>query len=246
MCLLVDADRDPAQAVQVGFLGPVDLDGRGLAHLVLAHRERRPLTDELWRQSVTLSTHDRVNRRFVPGFPHPGTASVFAAVWADFAATLAHLDVAATDAIVDAGRIGREGVPAGLLAASSMVLVCVRSSLKSLAAARLHLPGLVKQAGVAGHAEVGLVVIGAGKPYSPAEIGHQFGLPVLATLPDEPELARVLSDGDEEPKRFIDSSLMRGFGGAAAQLRANMAASRAVLEGGQSEQWVDLHRSVAS
>lgn len=230
--LLVDADRDPSQAIQAGYLRGADLGGRGLAGLARAHRERRPLHDELTRQSVPLTSDEGVTRRFLPGFAHPGAASVFGQVWPDLAHALSGLGAAGTDVIVDAGRIGRDGLPTPLLIEADAVLVCVRSSLRSLAALRLHLPGLVDQLeSLPGHAELGLVVIGESQPYSASEIAKAFGVTVAFTLPHEPGQASVLSDGAVETRRFGEGSLLRSLRAAASGTRAGVTA-RARLIGG--------------
>lgn len=230
--LLVDADRDPSQAVQAGFLRGVDVGGRGLAGIARAHRERRSLHDELATQSVPLTSEDAITRRFLPGFSHPGAPSLFGQVWPDFASALSALGPAGTDVIVDAGRIGREGLPAPLLIEADAVFVCVRSSLPALAALRLHLPGLVEQVeALPGHADLGLAVIGEGRPYSSPEIAKAFGVPVAFTVAFDPDQAAVLSDGAAENRRFGEGSLLRSLRAAASGTRAGITA-RARLIGG--------------
>ena len=230
--LLADCDRDPSQAVQAGFLAGADPSGTGLTRVVQAHRERQPIEDVLLSLTVPLAVDQDIRRVFLPGFTHPGSAALFAGAWADLAAAFRHLDRVEMDAIVDAGRIGGSGLPTPVLAEADLVLVCVRSTLRSLAAARLHLPGLVEAVGQqAGHAEVGLVLVGEDRPYSGAEIAAQFGLPVMAVIDFDPAAAAVLSDGGERPRRFDGTGFARSLRTAATGLSSRMARTAELIRG---------------
>lgn len=245
--ILADCDRDPAQAIEAGYLRGVDLGGRGLAPLARAHRERRSLADELPSQLVPLLQHPARSCRYLPGFAHPAAPTVFAPVWPEFAAALAAVAATGTDVLVDAGRTGREGLPGALLNEADLVLVVVRSNLRSLAAARLHLPALREHlGGLAGPADIGIAVVGPGMPYSEAEIGGHFTLPVMATITQHPHAA-VLTDGEPEPRRFADAPLMRSFRAAAASLSTGLMRREAVLETGTASDWaIVAHTAGAS
>ena len=52
--LLVDCDRDPAQAVQAGWLRAAPVASRGLVDLAQAHRELQPIAPLLWGRTVPL------------------------------------------------------------------------------------------------------------------------------------------------------------------------------------------------
>ena len=243
--VLADCDRDPAQVIEAGYLRGVDLGGRGLAPLARAHRERRSLGDELPSQLVPLQENGSRVRRFLPGFAHPASATVFAPVWPEFAASLAGLSSQGTDVIVDAGRVGRDGLPAALLTEADLVLVVLRSTLRSLAAARLHLLTLSEQvASLAAPAELGILLIGPGMPYSEAEIGAHFGLPVIASISHHPH-ASVLTDGRPEPRRFGDGPLMRSYRTAAASLSSRLLRREAVLDAGTASDWARMTEPMA-
>jgi len=241
--LLVDCDRDPAQAVQAGWLHAAPLASRGLVDLAQAHRELQPVAPLLWSRTVGLlgpghdgpdgTARDRgPSRRFLPGFTHPGSAVVFEPVWAELAEALAALSGSGVDVVVDAGRIGRTGLPRPLLAAAGAVLVVVRSTLRSLAAARLHLDGLrdaIVDAGAG--AQPGFLVVGPGMPYGNAEISHQLGLAVVADIGWRPEQAAVLSDGLPAPRRFEQRGLMRSARAAASALASAAGPARAPRPG---------------
>ncbi len=215
--LLVDADRDPAQAIAAGFLSGVELGGRGLAHVALAHRDRRPLVDEVWHQTLPLS-EGTPSRRFLPGFASAGAAHSFDASWGSAASALRDLGRAGTDVIVDAGRIGR-GLPAGLVGESDVALVFVRSDLRALAASRIALPVVSAQAT---SAQLGLVL---------------FGVSVWGELPFEPRQAAVLSDGQATPRGFAGGALVRGLRRTAGRIDEQIRNRIETIDGARDASW---------
>ncbi|MGO1488860.1 MAG: hypothetical protein ACTHWA_09955 [Arachnia sp.] len=218
--LLADCDRDPSQAIQAGYLRGMDHGGRGLAALARLHRENRALAPDLWRHTVPLVQQGEKQRRFLPGFSQPATVRLFDSVWPELADAFAALDERGVDVIVDAGRIGREGLPLSLLAQADAVCILTRTNLRALAATRLHLPLVTEQVDqLAVAPDIGLVLVGPNKPYSSSEIAAQFGTACWAELESNITLASVLSDGDPEPKRFHSSSLMNQYRAMASRLR---------------------------
>nr|NLI49293.1 hypothetical protein [Propionibacterium sp.] len=230
--LLVDADRTPSQSILAGYLRGTSAHDRGLTRVLQAHRERRPLLDVLpeatlplpeppHRQRRATDTAARpVRRRFLPGFAHLGTVDLFEAAWRD----LGHaLQDAPFDSIVDAGRIGVRGLPAGLLETATQVLVACRTSLVSLAAVRLYL-GLLTEA--VAPDRLGLVLIGPGRPYRAAEVAEQFGVPVVCEIAWEPFAAAELADGQPLSPRWRRQPLGRSYAEAATRLTAAQDAER--------------------
>lgn len=217
--LLVEADRQPSQSVQAGFLNGAPAGGRGLTGLARAHRERRFLADEIPRHCVPLGPEADHRRLFLPGFAHPGSAGLFVPIWPDLTQGLERFRASGFTVIVDAGRIG-DGLPGPLLAAADVVLVVTRTHLRALAGVRLHLPVVSERlAALATGTELGLLLIGEGQPYSGAEISRQFGLAVWGTLPERPKHAAVWSDGAPSPARFDRSPLVQGIRATIATLR---------------------------
>lgn len=218
--LLADCDRDPSQAVLAGYLRGMDHGGRGLAALARLHRESRDLAPELWRHTIPLMEGGDEQRRFLPGFSHPATVRLFDSVWADLADAFGALEDQGIDVIIDGGRIGRDGLPLSLLASAGAVCILSRTSLRALAATRLHLPTVTAQLD---HLPVttalGLVLVDPDHPYSGSEIAAQFGIPCWAELEHNTKLAAVLADGAPEPKKFAESSLMRQLRAAGLRLR---------------------------
>ncbi|PIE99655.1 MAG: hypothetical protein CR979_02650 [Propionibacterium sp.] len=224
--LLADCDRDPAQVVQAGYLRGVDMHNRGLLAVSYAHRENRPLINEVWNQAVPLTQNDEQQRRYLPGFTHPGSAELFIGVWADLGRAFAELAASGVDVIIDIGRIGREGIPRGLLEVADAVLVFTLSSLRSLAALRLHIPALLNSVSTSGgHGEVGLVLVGQGRPYSVNEVATQFELPVWASIAYDPSDALVLSDGAVEPRNYNEGTFTRSLITSAAAISQRIAAN---------------------
>ena len=231
--LLVDGDREPAQSIQAGYLRGMDHGGRGMMRLAQLHREGTLLAPELWRQTLPLVEGGDVQRRFLPGFTTPGAARLFEHVWPAFGEAVRALDGQGADVLVDIGRIGNSGLPLGLLASADAVLVGVRSSLRSLAAAHIHLPTLEDQLRTLNAVvPAALAVVGPARPYSTAEIAAQFGLPAWVEAPWDPKAAAVLSDGEPEPRRFAASSYMGRFRSQASMLQDRLIRARDVVAAG--------------
>ncbi|GAA1390723.1 hypothetical protein [Luteococcus peritonei] len=237
--LLADCDREPGQSLQAGYLLGLDLGGRGLSELARAHRENRPVSEELQLQTVSFQSGAEHERHVLPGFAHPATPALFAPVWQPLAQALrAHSD-SGRGVIVDAGRIGGTGLPSALLGASDLVLVCVRSSLRSLAALRLHLPTLQHQLDESSRAELGLLVVGPGRPYSSSEISRQFSVPVVHELAWEPRQAEVYSDGATPGRSWGGGQLNRSLRAAASALDERVRRREEVVAGAlATSEWV--------
>jgi hypothetical protein len=195
--LLVDANRQPDQSVLAGHLQGLDPGGRGLGGMLQAHRERRSLAAAL--ETMTLPLGGEAGPNFLPGFSHPGMVDLFAPVWPEFAAAL---EASGRTVLVDAGRIGADGLPPALVTASSGVAVVTGSRLVDLAALRLYLPQVVAAAGVE---RTGLVVVGPGRPYGSGEIGHRFGVDVWGKVAWQPAEADVFAVGAAAPRKLMTS-----------------------------------------
>ncbi|MDO5675931.1 MAG: hypothetical protein Q4G35_00310 [Propionibacteriaceae bacterium] len=229
--LLADCDREPAQAVQAGYLRGMDHSGRGLMSVAHLHREGHALGPELWRQTLPLVREGEIQRRFLPGFTSPGTARLFEHVWPSLGEAFEQLDGQGVDVLIDAGRLSTTGLPLGLMSSADVVLLTVRTSLRSLAGARIHAPTLTDQLqALPRQAAVGLLVIGPGRPYSTSEIAQQFALPAWAEAPWDPKLADVLSDGEPEPRRFFEGSFMGRFRADAKAISERVSRARRASE----------------
>jgi len=210
--LLVDAARVPSQSVLAWLLQGEDTGNRGLWGVLSARRERRPLGVAIERESLALPATDGIKRSFLPGFSHPGMVELFASSWPDFAAALGFWE---SDVIVDAGAIGVSGLPPALISEADAVMVLTRSSLVDLAGLRLYLPLLTEAVPAE---RLSILLVGAGRPYTPGEITATLGLPVAASLPWNPAAAAVWSHGEAAGRSFATSSYVRAVRGCAAGL----------------------------
>lgn len=217
--MLSDCDRDPAQAIPAGYLRGLDLRGRGLATLARLHREARDFSPDLLGQTVPLTENDSSARRFLPGFAQPGAVRLFDHIWPELAEAFETLDTKGMDVIVDAGRLGREGLPVALLEVADAIGFVLQSNLKSLAASRLYLPLLVEQVNsLTADRPLGLLITGPDRPYSAREITAQFGVSCWAQIPWAPHPAGVLSHGLTPPRRFRSSPLLSSYRATALNL----------------------------
>ncbi len=214
--LLVDADPHPSQSVLAGYLQGADPFGTGLWALLAAHRERRAVAEALPQAVLDLPSTDDVPRHFLPGFANPGMVELFAPVWPEFAAVLAS---GPADVIVDAGRLDNRGLPPALLGEADVVQVVTRTSLVDLVQLRLYLPLL----GSLAPRQVGLLLVGPGRPYTTPEIGRQFGVEQLSSLPWAPKDAAVWSHGAPAGRRFAAGRLARAVARIAQELAGELA-----------------------
>lgn len=215
--LLVDADRAASQAILAGYLQGQAATA-GLEAVLQAHRERTPLAPAIAaaeRPLPAMCPTDSPASAFMPGFTHLGAVDVFEQVWAPL---LAEFKAQERDVIIDAGRTGHRGLPDGLIRGADLVALVCRSSLIALAGARLHLATLLD----AGPLDaVGLILIGPGRPYASAEVGAQFGVPVLAEISWDPAAADDLHRGHGTlSKRWGRRPLVTSLVKASAQLHA--------------------------
>ena len=203
--LLTDADPHPMQSVLAGYLRGAPAGGRGLAGLAQEYRsgaERVSPHD----QAIALEADDH-RRRFLPGFTHPGQARLFEPFWDRLVRGFDDFD---GDVIVDCGRLGPEGLPSPLLAAARHLLLVSRSSLAQVGVTKVFWDELSTETTRHGTL-AGLVVVGAGHPYSAAEISKHLKIPLLGELPLDTAVAQVLSDGASQPRKMTDRPLWRGY-----------------------------------
>ncbi|MCW2811625.1 MAG: hypothetical protein JWP61_2083 [Friedmanniella sp.] len=230
--LLVDTDPGAHQSVLAGYLGGRSAQGKGLIRIAEAHRDRRYLPEVVLDQSLPLTDAGDVQRLFLPGFTRAGSASHFAAVWEDLAAAFDRLGDLGFDVLVDCGRLTASGLPSPLLEHASLTCLLLRSQLRSVMSARVHLTALRAQLpGSAGSSDsLGLVVVGPGQPYGAPEISRSLGVPPVAELAWDPSSAEHLSDGRPRARKFDQSPLVRSLRSAASSLAASLEHSRNLVQ----------------
>ena len=222
--LLADCDPGAHQAVLAGYLAGQAPQGKGLLRVAEAHRDRRPLREVVIDQSLALTDDHGDRRLFLPGFTKSGSATHFGGVWEDLAETFERLADVGFDVIVDAGRLGPYGLPPQLLERSSLTALVLRTSLRAVMSARVHLPTLREDARstTAAQTHFGLVLVGEGQPYGRSEVANALNVPVVATVPDDPVTAGHLSDGRPRHRKFDSSPLVRSLRSAALTLSTEL------------------------
>ncbi|WP_413804334.1 hypothetical protein [Streptomyces sp. OE57] len=227
--VLAECDPDGG-SVLYGLLQGSLGDRYGLKNLSVAARKGE-MTEAFWRQLVDMTEDGKAaqtagERLLLPGITDPAQAAALAPAWEQLADLMAGIERHATyphDVLIDLGRNGAFG-PSGVLAQRADLLVMVaRSTMRSIQSVQMRIEALQERVG-----EIGLLLVDQG-PYSPGEVQRLLKTPVLATLPYRPSLARVLSDGAEQPSRFARSELMRAMQGATTPLRQRAALRRARL-----------------
>lgn len=232
--LLVDGDPGAYQAVLAGYLTGRSAGGKGLLRVAEAHRDRRSLREVVIDQCLPLGGDGQQHRLFLPGFTRAGSAVHFAGVWEELTDTFERLSEVDMDVIVDGGRIGTPGgVPPALLDRTALTLVVLGSTLRSVMAARVHLPVVAgaTSGGGNGRSRSGLVVVGPGRPYGSGEIGRALGAEVLAELPHDPAAAAHFSDGAAPSRRFESSPFVRALRASASTFAAALQRSTDLVRG---------------
>ncbi len=212
-----------------------DAAGRGLLGLQVAVRHL-PMSAALWSQVVELQPPPGLQSqiRLLPGVAEPRQAA--AVGWAQLGSALARLgDV---DVIADCGTTPALSAPSAVWAAADLVVVITRATLRGTRAAQIAAAALRADLQTTGFGTDRLVsvVVGAGHPYSLAEVSAAMAGPaaVRGALPWDPRAAQVLSDGAPAAGRLRRSALLRAAAGLARALGAealdNAAAGAAVAD----------------
>lgn len=209
------AECDPRGGeVLWGFGQGRDAGGRGLLGLQVAAR-RQPMAVALWSQVIELEAEQTWALPGVEEPRHAGTVE-----WSGVARALASLqDV---DVIADCGALPAVKPPTAVLAASDLVVLVTRATLRSTHATQGVTGSLRSELMVSGWGADRLVsvVVGPGHPYPLADVVGAFSgaAPVHGSLPWDPDAAEVLSDGAPAGRKFTRSALMRAAGELATVL----------------------------
>ena len=246
--LLVEAD--PAGGdVMAGYVRAELSGDRGLAYLAVAAR-RDSIDAELGAQVIDLTSEKQavhtapITRLLLPGVTDPVESAGVAPSWprlADFFVALGQRssrqqaadgpDREPLDVIVDCGRLISTYPPLTVMASADLVLLAVRSSLRSASSTAPVVATLRRElaAGGGDPDRVGLVVIEGGE-YRTSDLGRALGAPVVATVPWREKEAAALSDGIG--KVVDNSTLMRSARKTAESLAAQLTrAQHAAAEG---------------
>lgn len=219
--LLVEADPTGGSNLLAGYFRGTREYEAGLIELALTGSDLEDALADVARpiEGTTVS--------FVAGIRSHTQARAVRDLWTPLARTLSDLESTGQDVIVDAGRLGMHGSPEPLLEAADLALLLSRTTLPNLSALRpwadtfRRTPGDWHQSSV--------ILVGEGQPYSAREVSGVVNLPVLASLPDDPDSAAVFSRGAAPPKRFQTRPLPRALTSAIAAIHTTIAGRRTEL-----------------
>ena len=221
--VLLEADPTGGSAILAGYLRGQIAPPDALIDLVVAHSQGR-LRAQIPQATLRLPNSDV---SLIPGPRSHTQTGGLAGLWDSLLAALKDLATTGQDTLVDLGRLGQEGCATPLLFGADLTLIVTRSDLVSLSGARSRVDTLRTQfAEMGATRSLGLVIIGAGRPYSAREIGDVLQVPVVATLPRDPKTAAVFAHGDQV-RKLASTGLVRGLraahGGIQDVVRANQA-----------------------
>ncbi|OUZ10243.1 hypothetical protein BHE97_07760 [Aeromicrobium sp. PE09-221] len=228
--LLVEADPTGGSGLLAGYFRGTREYEAGLIELALTASSIHDGLAEIAQriEGTTVS--------FVAGTRSHTQAPALRDLWQALADELADLEGTGQDVIVDAGRLGLLGSPEPLLTNADLTLLVTRTTLPALSAVRSWADaiqrGTVHSQGSGAWQQAGVAVVGDGQPYKASEVSRVLGLPVVATLPDEPDAAAVFSRGAQPPKRFETGPLVRGLQAGIASIHSTVSRRRSeLLEG---------------
>jgi hypothetical protein len=165
----------------------------------------------LWSQLIEID--DERGRLLLAGISDPRQGLGLAPVWPVLAAALAAVPA---DVIADCGRLDTGSGPEPVLAASSLVALVLRPSLRQVSRARSRIDMLIQLLG--GPGRLVLLLVGEGT-HSPREVAGVLGVPVAFSLPQDDKSAMVLSDGAGGRRGLQARPLIRAAGPAGRALR---------------------------
>ena len=219
--LMVEADPTGGSGLLSGFFrGTREYDG-GLIELAWSAVDTADALPSLVRPI------EGTEVSFLAGTRSHRQSSGLRDSWEPLAEALADLEGGGQDAIVDAGRLGLVGSPEPLLDRADLTLLLTRTNLPALAAARSWADSMRDDSNGLGHRVV--VLVGEGQPYRSAEVSNVLGLPVLASIADDPEAAAVYHRGATPPSRFETSPLTKSLRAAVGAITAHVRRTRAGL-----------------
>lgn len=231
--MLVDADPTGSSSILAGYLQGQTAHDRGLLDLAVANR-----VGNLGQAIATVSmTLPGSTVEFVPGIRSHQQAPSMRNLWEPLSGVLRDMEQRGVDVVVDAGRLGLEHSPMPLVRGSDLSLLVVRSDLPAVSGARAWARSLRDQLTSVGAAhQLGVLLVGPGRPYSAREIRSVLGLPVVAELPWDPESAEVYYAGRRPKKSFAGGPLNRA-------LRATLSSSQGLIANNRERLGTQTHRA---
>jgi hypothetical protein len=224
--LLVEADPTGGSGILAGYFRGAQQYTAGIIELALSSSTVGEALSDV-AQPIE-GTHVS----FVAGTRSHSQAGAVRDLWAPLAESLAELESAGQDVIIDVGRLGLFGSPEVLLEAADLALLVSRTTLPALSALRSWADSFQRPP-LDWH-QSGLLLVGDSQPYDAREVSAVVDLPVVASLPDEPASAAVFARGAAPPRRFETGALARSLHAAIAAIHSTITHRRSeLLEGAQ-------------
>ncbi|WP_435200897.1 MinD/ParA family ATP-binding protein [Janibacter sp. GS2] len=221
--MLVDADASGSSSVLAGYLQGQTVHDRGLLDLAVANRVGN-LGSAIATVSMPLPGS---SVQFVPGIRSFQQAASVAPLWEPLSGVLRGMEQRGVDVVVDAGRIGLENAALPIVRSADLSLLVVRSDLPAVAGARAWAHSLHEQLTAVGSAhQLGVLLVGPGRPYSSREIRSVLGLPVVAEIPWDPQAAHVYYAGATPKKNFASGPLNRSLRTAVSSAQGLISTNR--------------------
>lgn len=218
--LIIEADPRGTSGLLAGVLGGLREYETGLVELALSPLE---ISDAL-RDAVRPLT---ANVSFVAGTRSHTQAAGLRDLWGRLPEALDDLEKTGTDVIVDAGPLGFPGSPEALLTMVDLTLLVTRTHLPAVVAARSWTETM-RTSSSSWHSP-GLLLVGEGQPYTAKEVSKVLGLPVIASIADDPDSAAVYHRGAPPPRKFAASAFIRSGRAAAEAITHTVSTRRADL-----------------
>lgn len=221
--LVVDADPTGSSAVMAGWLRGRVPQSAGLIDLAFTTGS---LPDMLDAHTMPLDSAGKV--QFLPGPQSHDQALACRDLWSPLREALADQGTRGRDVLVDAGQLGIPGSPEPLLDGADLTLLVTRTHLPAVAGARAWAETVVREQP---WRNPGLLLVGPGRPYGAQNMSRVLGLPVIATVTDDPATAVVYHRGEQPPRypgwkwprrQFETSALVRSLRAATTAISTHL------------------------
>jgi len=206
--MVVEADLARPSSILPGFFRGQQDHSRGLTSVAIAHQRNELVPEVLWSQALQLFP----DRFVLPGFSSiAGAAGSTTDFWAKLGQTLAGLEPAGVDVIIDAGRYAFKDTRSPLLQQADFIGLLTKPHLPELAAIASRTDDVTGELTGVDHAERMRLILVEDEfdGYSNREISAVVGIPVITTLPWHPRTAAVVSLGEPANRSTNTSTLTR-------------------------------------
>jgi hypothetical protein len=219
--MLVEADPVGGSSILAGTFGGMREYRAGLVELATSNLD---LADALGDVAEPI---EGTGISFVAGPRSHLQVPSLEPLWGRLIDALDARDEAGQDVIVDAGRLGMRGSPEPLLALADLTLIVTRTDLVALSAVRSWAAALVER--TPAWRDAGLLLVGAGQPYSAKEVGKALRLPVVSTVKLDPAAAEVYRSGAPAGRKWATSPYVRSVHATCDAITTRIARGRAEL-----------------